>query len=278
MTVVDGVREISEGDIVQGVRLLRDSLLAAPDDFENQMTAVFEVDVHSDKWRDVLCDEAEWPEIALDVGCILWGAGVEMIGLRLMRFAHQEQVSHASVILATCLLWLGAIDEAVDILETLVAHDGPEGDEAAGVLGGAYALEFRRTDSRVNELLRRGYQSDEDRFGITYAKVLRQNGQIDEAEMILQAAVLSGNEGTPIVLANLLLDERQDRVGAERLYRVGIAKGDAFSATNLALMIVEDDHRVEEARELLTWAASRSDLLAKKKLAELDGDGVAIPS
>lgn len=82
-----------------------------------------------------------------------------------------------------------------------------------------------------------------------------------DAGNVLRRAAEVGSVASPILLGNLYQDYLASPARAASAYRLGIARGDAFSAYNLGLLLEIQGQR-EEAVQWIGYAADRGDELA----------------
>lgn len=98
------------------------------------------------------------------------------------------------------------------------------------------------------------------------AALLRTTGRAGEGRALLEAGVAAGEVGSMLPLANIL-DEEGESGRAEQLYRRAYDLGDAYSAWNLAVMLIGLG-REEEADEWRWRAAQGGDEVAIRHLAD----------
>lgn len=100
---------------------------------------------------------------------------------------------------------------------------------------------------------------------VEVAHLLIGRGDHDAARARLERDIAAGSRSAPIVLGNLLSDVLGDNHGAEAAYRLGIERGDAFSAYNLAALL-DGQGRALESAEWLRYAAEHGDTRAAERL------------
>lgn len=126
-------------------------------------------------------------------------------------------------------------------------------------------------DPALEDELRRGV----DRYSWARAdlgRLLRRSGRIEEAQAVLQRGVELGEMPSMLPLGNLLSDELEDDDAAERVYRLGIAAGDAFCHNNLGVLL-RDRGDVAGAAEQFMLGELHGDAKASANLTALRDDG-----
>jgi tetratricopeptide (TPR) repeat protein len=152
---------------------------------------------------------------------------------------------------------------------------------------GEHALEIDdRTDAEVVALLEAGV-AEADEAVVLLSRLHQRRGDVEGARRVLEQAFAT-NEYVPLVLGNLLSDVFEEYPGAQRAYEEGFARGDAYSAYNLAMMLEHDCDRPEEAAEWLRKAALGGDAAARARLSArgeegwdeptAEGDGATAPA
>ena len=103
-------------------------------------------------------------------------------------------------------------------------------------------------------------------------RLLRRSGRIGEAHAVLERGVELGEMPCMLPLGNLLSDELEDDDAAERVYRLGIAAGDAFCHNNLGVLLL-DRGDVAAAAEQFMLGELAGDDKASRNLTVLRDDG-----
>lgn len=167
------------------------------------------------------------------------------------------------------LAWLehgrGKKKRARKLLRTYLAIDDEpdeQTDLVAGVLG--HWVWDSKEDPSVEELLRSGMIVYPDARA-DLAHLLVATDRVEEAEAVLRDGIELREEGSFIVLGNLLRDSGRT-AEAEDMYRQGYALGDAFSAYNLCVLLLSEG-RPDEALAWLRRAADGGDAKAIARLA-----------
>ncbi len=157
------------------------------------------------------------------------------------------------------LYFLGRLPEALRVAEEVAAlGDDEHSRRSAGIAGSIRFSHFKERGSRIEELLRRGAAVYED-AAADLGSLLWEDGRLDEAEGVLRDAVARGQESAAIVLGNFLQDERRDFVGAAEAYQEGIRMGDAYSAYNLGLLLIQILGDPKAGRRWIVYAAAHGD-------------------
>lgn len=96
--------------------------------------------------------------------------------------------------------------------------------------------------------------------------LLVKTGRAEEAVTILSSPAYASDSAAQLPLGNAYAQLGR-HAEAEAAYRRGMTLGDAHSAYNLALDLLETGDRAPEAIDLIEWAAERGD---EKAIAHLD--------
>lgn len=193
-----------------------------------------------------------------EVGARLWSEdGQELLALEIFREAARRGSREAEAALGDALVWMGAYEDAITVLQSSRASRKGDQAKVSGLLGKSlFALGDQ--SAAVEELLREGAAEYEE-FGLDHAMILLHRGSQGEAVTILRALTESGVFGSALLLGNILDDDLDDSEGAQTAYMKGIQSGDAHSAYNLAVLHYRHD-RVAEARHYLAVARRMGDL------------------
>jgi tetratricopeptide (TPR) repeat protein len=146
--------------------------------------------------------------------------------------------------------------------------------ERAAYRLGEHAVEVEdRYDDDVVALLEVGTVAAEESV-VVLSQLYWRRGEIDRARRVLEEA-LPENDLVSLPLGNLLRDEFGDIEGARAAYEDGYARGDAYSAFNLALLLEADLDLPDEATDWMRTAARGGDAAARAKLTVRGEDGWA---
>jgi tetratricopeptide (TPR) repeat protein len=199
-------------------------------------------------------------------GVALWSADRLADALRAFRDAAESGDRDATYALGRGLLWIGEIDEAVELLSKVSSDRGELGDLASGDLG-RHFLSTGADIGRATQLLRRAAASHAE-YRSDYAEALAASGRKQEAIELLERETEAGSRDAPIVLGNIYA-ELGDARSAERAYRTGFERGDAYSAYNLAALLADAGDLVGSL-QWLKAAANGGDERAQRRLARTD--------
>lgn len=220
--------------------------------------------INARDWRDILSE----PTLAGSIfrlGAERWSQdGREREALALFRSASELGDRRAATALGEGLVWVGEDDEAERVLKNVIQDQGDEAGRAKLVLARLLMKKLAWSDAedRLREIL-----TDEPDAAADLGHLLIDQERWDEARAVLEEFLIQGNDRVPIVLGNLLNDHYNDPEGAEAAYLVGIERGDAYSAFNLALLL-RGERRFSEAESYLRWAAEKGDDRASLLLEE----------
>lgn len=176
----------------------------------------------------------------------------ERLGVSMFRRAAELGFHDAIKALGEALNWMEDHESAIPWLKRAILVSDGDTARLKGLLG--ESLWARRTmedSAKVERLLREGMR-DSPEFGLVLARVLLHEERREEARQLLEELVQKSVYGAALLLGNLLSSSLGDRDQAEQAYLAGIASGDAHSAHNLAVMLLElgDDRRADEYHRL----------------------------
>lgn len=192
------------------------------------------------------------------VGVGLWSIdGEELLALEILREANHHGSREAEVALGEALVWMGAYEEAITVLESACENKNGDKAKVLGLLGESRFAMGDQSEA-IEELLREG-ASEYEEFGIDYATILRRRGAYNDAVSVLRTLAASGVFGSALLLGNILDDDLGDSDGARAAYLHGIQSGDAHSAYNLAVLLYRHDE-TDEARKYLALARRMGDM------------------
>ncbi len=177
-------------------------------------------------------------------GTAVWSMdGYELLGLKILidAAAHGSEAAVSAV--GEGLSWLGMPEHAIEWLERAWDAASDRKTWIGGLLGESLQATDQH-DERVLALLERAAEED-DSFGVSFAIELCEFGELEQARSCLEGLTERGVYGAAIKLGNLLVDELDDPVGAERAYRAGVRQGDGHSAYNLGVLLQKQGRRSE---------------------------------
>lgn len=196
----------------------------------------------------------------------LWNiSGRERASIELLRLAILQGSDDAPLAAAEQLLYLGERFESETILRGMIEQRSHGWERAAGLLGREMAETDGRRDEETLGLLQIGSSTSGD-FAVVLANVESARGNFARAREILEEQVARRNPMAPIKLGLLFERNLNDTDAAEAAYRQGVELGDAYSAYNLATLLLTRDRRAE-ALNWLEYAANCGDNFAIERLA-----------
>lgn len=219
---------------------------------------------------NLLLDVARYADVgdALEsIGVLIFNeGGREREAIPYLLDAAEAGVSDAIGRLGDCLHWMGEFDEAIPWLERAIDQRDEMSDFLSSYLStpvlvgrlGEALLAVGRDRDRALGLLRSAAETVPE-SGVLLAHEVLKDGEIEEARRLLVQSLEAGSREAPLLLGNLLSDEFDDTAGAMWAYRVGIERGDAHSAYNLAVDLA-DEGAVTEALELFATARRMGDM------------------
>lgn len=192
-------------------------------------------------------DKFEWDngasdaDLLYDLAAALW-VDNEPLALSVFREAALLGSDEAFAALGDAFNWMGDDTEAITWLRAALERGSGDRDWLEGLLGESLLRTGASPTHEIEQYLNQGLKSSA-RFALPLALILINKGKIEDARDILERATQSGQYGAALALGNLLCDQYGDHAGAEQAYKLGIETGDAYSAHNLAVMLLGDGER-----------------------------------
>lgn len=177
-------------------------------------------------------------DLLYDFASALWEYD-EPTALSVFREAARLGSDDAFAALGDALNWMGADAEAISWLRAAIERGVGDRSWLEGLLGESLLRAGQSSVAEVEYHLTQGLKSS-TRFAIPLAQLLVEKGDFYSARDLLERATQDGQYGAAIVLGNLLCDRFDDHEAAEAAYKVGIQSGDAYSAHNLSVMLLND--------------------------------------
>lgn len=218
-----------------------------------------------EKWQSVGMSE-DLVDGLLNLGITLWDLDDTGPAIRCLREAVESGSEAAILVLASSYLWEEKYEEAYRLARTYrVGTDDADDLDVSSTLGQA-SLQLHGLTDQNRRWLEVAAESDPTAL-VALVGALIEAEELVEVENVLRRAAEAGSVAAPILLGNLYQDHLASPDRAAAAYRLGIARGDAFSAYNLGLLL-EIQGRHEEAVQWIGYAAERDDELAAAWMAD----------
>ncbi|ONI60749.1 hypothetical protein ALI44B_09235 [Leifsonia sp. ALI-44-B] len=218
-----------------------------------------------EKWQSVGMSE-DLVDGLLNLGITLWDLDDTSPAIRCLREAVEVGSEAAILVLASSYLWEEKYEEAYRLARTYrVGTDEADDLDVSSTLGQA-SLHLHGLTDQNRRWLEAAAESDPAAL-VALVDALVEAEELVDAENVLRRAAEAGSVAAPIMLGNLYQDHLASPDRAASAYRLGIARGDAFSAYNLGLLLEIQGQR-EEAVQWIGYAADRSDELAAAWMAD----------
>ncbi|MES2171953.1 MAG: hypothetical protein V4479_14725 [Actinomycetota bacterium] len=236
---------------------------------ENAMTVLSESErgfISADDWV-LIATVSRWSAALYNFAAAMWErGGHEAVAVAAFREAIQQGSRQAPAALGEVLTFIGEDEEGFALIRSVIRGKLPGWRHAAAALAVAlYETKSGSMEEIARLLATDSRNLDEDQRTIR-ARAIAASGHVSRGRRMLRREVRSGSVAAPIVLGNLLAQFGDDQ-GAEEMYRIGIERGDAFSAFNLGLML-DRLARTSEATEMFSLAAAGGDEAAAHWLRE----------
>lgn len=194
------------------------------------------------------------------IGAEVWERD-ELLALQIFREASEAGSAEATTALGDALNWLGADEDAIPALENAITRGTGKFRWLEGLLGESLLRSGDTDYARIVRLLESGME-ESLHFGISLAKLLEERGDYMRARELLSSLVERDQYGAALLLGNLLTDRFGEPSQAEAAYLAGIESGDANSAHNLAVMLLQqgESMRAREFHELAQLMGDHSAL------------------
>ncbi|WP_156458776.1 tetratricopeptide repeat protein [Microbacterium sp. Leaf179] len=206
------VRRVRSGELPRVGRVITDSGISLHDDFVRELRVADDV-----------------PTALYLLGAHMWAeSGGELEAIGVFEAAVARGSVEATRALGMSLNWMGLHERAVDVLARAI-EDDPEDAELHGLLG--LSMSQQMLDDSAEPHLRLGLSRDPS-LAIPLAEIRRRAGDEREYRELVLEAARCDVYGSHIIAGNYFA-ENNDVESAEKMYRSGIASGDAHSAYNL---------------------------------------------
>jgi tetratricopeptide (TPR) repeat protein len=218
-----------------------------------------------EKWQSVGMSE-DLVDGLLNLGIALWDLEDTSLAIRCLREAVEGGSEAAILVLASAYLWEGNYEESYRLARTYpVGTDDADDLDISSTLGQA-SLHLHGLTDQNRRWLEAAAVKDSAALSALVGAFIKAEELVD-AENVLRRATEAGSVTAPIMLGNLYQDHLASPDRAASAYRLGIARGDAFSAYNLGLLL-ETQGEGEQAAQWIGYAADRGDELATAWMAD----------
>jgi TPR repeat protein len=217
-----------------------------------------------EKWQSVGMSE-DLVDGLMNLGITLWDLEDTRPAIRCLREAVEGGSEAAILVLASSYLWEEKYEESFRLARTYRVGTSDADDlDISSTLGQA-SLHLHGLTDQNRRWLKAAAEKDPAALAALVDALIEAEELVD-AENVLRRAAEAGSVAAPIMLGNLYQDHLASPDRAASAYRLGIARGDAFSAYNLGLLLeIQGQH--EEAAQWIGFAAVRGDELAAAWIA-----------